>query len=227
MTTQKEIKEQWKKLGLKINKELRDIIHGYIMSDGYVKPDGSLQIEQSLKQEKFVEWLYERFEILRTENSKITLVSRTDKRNNKETQSKRFYTKSILKGYHKMWYESYVNQKGDTCYKKRLPRNMKGFFNSTFITLWFAGDGTKMLNQRGAKFEVTAFTNEERQQLKQLFKEKFGINAVINRAGQSKTGKTQWALCINSPDYDKFRTLITQIDLIPNLFPDKLHSAKI
>lgn len=226
MTKQKQIRDKWKKLNIKINKELRDIIHGYIMSDGYVKYDGSMQIEQSLKQEKFVEWLYKRFEIIRSENSQIQLVTRTDKRNNKVTQSKRFYTKSILKGFHQMWYESYVNERQETRYKKRLPKNLKGFFNSTFITVWFAGDGTKMIDQRGAKFEVTAFTAEERKELKRLFKEKFDIDAVINRAGESKNGTTQWALCINSPDYDKFRTLITQMDLIPNLFPYKLHSAK-
>lgn len=222
-TKQQKIRDKWK--NIQISKELRDIIHGYIMSDGYVRSDGSMQVEQNLNQEKFVEWLYQRFEIIRTD-SEIKLVTRTDKRNNKVTRSKRFFTRNLLTGFHQMWYDSYVTKEGETRYKKRLPKSMKGFFNSTFITIWFAGDGTKMLNQRGAKFEVTAFTAEERQELKRLFKEKFGINAVINRAGQSKTGNTQWSLCINSPEYDKFRTLITQMDLIPNLFPYKLHSAK-
>lgn len=224
--TQQQVRNKWKNLNIKISKELRDIIHGYIMSDGYVRADGSMQIEQSDKQDKFVEWLYKRFEIIRTDKSEIQLVQRTDKRNDKLTQSKRFFTRSVLTGFHRMWYESYVNEKHETRYKKRLPKNMKGFFNSTFITVWFAGDGTKMLDQRGAKFEVTAFTAEERQALKRLFKEKFDINAVINRAGQSKAGTTQWALCINSPDYDKFRALITQMDLIPAIFPHKLHPAK-
>lgn len=223
MKKQKEIKAKWE--NIKISKELRDIIHGYIMSDGYVRSDGSLQVEQSINQEKFVEWLYQRLEIIRTD-SPIKVVTRIDKRNNKETRSKRFFTKSLLTGFHKMWYQSYLTEEGKTYYKKRLPKNMKGFFNHTFITLWFAGDGTKMLDQRGAKFEVTAFTTEERQELKHLFKTKFGINAVINRAGQSKTGNTQWSLSINSPEYDKFRTLITQIDLIPTLFPHKLHTTK-
>jgi hypothetical protein len=224
MNKQNKNREKWK--DIKISRELRDIIHGYIMSDGYVRVEGSMQVEQSLAQEKFVEWLYEQLKIIRTD-SEISLVTRTDKRNNRVTQSKRFFTRNLLTGFHRMWYESSPpGEEGDIRYKKRLPKNLKSFFNATFITVWFAGDGTKMIGQRGAKFEVTAFTAEERLKLKKLFKEKFGINAVINRAGQSTTGNPQWSLSINSPDYDKFRTLITQIDLIPTIFPYKLHTAK-
>lgn len=224
MNKQNKNREKWK--DIKISRELRDIIHGYIMSDGYVRVEGSMQVDQSLAQEKFVEWLYERLKIIRTD-SEIKLVTRTDKRTNKVTQSKRFFTRNLLTGFHRMWYESLPpGEQGERRYKKRLPKNIKGFFNPTFITLWFAGDGTKMIGQRGAKFEVTAFTAAERLKLKDLFKEKFGINAVINRAGQSTTGTPQWSLSINSPDYDKFRTLITQIDLIPTIFPYKLHTLK-
>lgn len=209
---------------IKIDRELRDIIHGYIASDGYVRADGILTIDQSQQQEKFVEWLYAKLEKLRT-NNPISTVTRTNTRTQKQTISKRFNTKSLLKGFHKMWYQSYTNNQGKTQYIKRLPKKMEGFFSSTFLAVWFAGDGTKMFDQRGAKFEVTHFTPAERSQLQRLFKKKFDINVGINRAGTSKTGTHQWSLSINAPEYDKFRSEITKIDLIPNLFPYKLHKA--
>ena len=133
-----------------------------------------------------------------------------------------------------MWYEIYIDEQGKTCYRKKLPKTLDAFFNPTFISIWFAGDGTKMLDQRGAKFEVTSLNPAQRERLKKLFKTKFDINPTINRAGGcmvatdhaggSITGTTQWSLSILAEDYDKFRTIITKTALIPSLFPHKLCS---
>jgi hypothetical protein len=216
------IKKKWQ--NVKISKELRNIIHGYIMSDGHVSEEGNLVVDQSAQQRKFVEWLYDKLEPLRT-NTPIRSNIRIDKRTNTKTYSNSFGTRSLLKGFRAIWYKPYTDQNGNTKYKKCLPKSLPCFFDSTFITLWFAGDGTKMLNQRGAKFEVTALSPEERKQLQVLFKNKFNISIKINRAGKSKKGTEQWTLSINSDEYDKFRELITQMDLIPTLFPYKLHSV--
>nr|CAA78935.1 putative protein of 231 amino acids [Chlamydomonas moewusii] len=213
-------KKKWK--DIKITKELRDIIHGYIASDGNVSSEGILTVDHGEKQEKFVQWLYQKLEKLRTDNT-ISTVTRTDKRTGKKTISKRFNTRTLLKGFHKMWYQSYIDDNGNTKYKKRLPNKIEGFFSSTFLAVWFAGDGTKIVGSRGAKYEVTSLTVDERHQLQRLFKKKFDIDAVIIRSGESKKGSPQWALSINAPDYDKFRALITKIDLIPTIFPYKLH----
>lgn len=222
---QLKIKRKWKKCNIKISKNLRDIIHGYIMSDGYVSPTGWLQVEQSKKQQKFVEWLFHQLQPL-TKDANIYEKTRIDKRNGTKTYSKRFFTKSLLNGFRNMWYTAYTGNEGKLQYRKSLPKSIHCFFNPIFITLWFAGDGTKMRNQRGAKLEVTDFTAQERNQLKQLFKTKFNISVTINRAGISKKGTEQWTLSINSIEYDKFRDLITKIDLIPTLFPYKLHSVR-
>ena len=219
------IKEKWKKANVKISKELRNIIHGYIMSDGHVDKHGKLFIQQCAQQRKFVEWLYDKLEPLRT-NTPICSPIRVDKRTNTRTYSNTFNTRVLLAGFRAMWYKPYTDQNGNTKYKKCLPKSLPCFFDSTFITLWFAGDGTKMINQRGAKFEVTAFSPEERKQLQVLFKNKFNISVKINRAGRSKKGTEQWSLSINSGEYDKFRELITQMDLIPTLFSYKLHSVR-
>lgn len=221
--TLNKIKKKWK--DIKISQELRDIIHGYIASDGFVRPDGIMTVDQGIDQAKFVDWLYEKLKDLRTENP-IKEVPRPQKKAGKTYYSKRFSTRSLLKGFHKMWYQPSVDNNGNTTYIKRLPKKMEGFFSSTFITVWFAGDGTKMRDQRGAKFEVTSLTADERHQLKRLFKQKFNIEVVINRAGNSITGTPQWSLSINTPEYDKFRQLITKMDLIPKIFPYKLHKSK-
>lgn len=216
----------WNKKNIKISREVRDIIHGYIMSDGYVKPLGSLTVDQSRKQRKFVEWLHSKLEPLcvnQPGSSNIKDVTRTDERSQKQTYSSRFSTRNVLKGFHKMWYKPCTQKDGKPGFKKQLPKSIHCFFNSTFLAVWFAGDGTKMKNSVGAKYEVTAFEQHERERLKELFQHQFGIKAVINRAGRSGTGTEQWAISINSPEYPKFKALITQIDLIEKLFSYKLH----
>ena len=232
MNNQLKIKKKWTQSNIKISRTLRDIIHGYIMSDGYVNKNGALQVDQSNKQEKFVEWLYYELKSLRTNtpiNSKTRIYKPSQDKalgSQTRTYSKFFQTRALLKGFRHMWYKSYTDQQGKIKYRKVLPKSLPCFFNTTFITLWFAGDGTKMHNQRGAKFEVTSFTPQERKKLQLLFKTKFDLSVQINRAGVTKNGTQQWTLSINAAEYDKFRDLITKMDLIPTLFPYKLHSVK-
>jgi hypothetical protein len=203
-----------------ISQDLNDIINGYIMGDGYLKSQGTLTVDQGEKQHKFVEWLYEKLKPICTENSKIKTVIR--ERNDRKTISYRFNTKAVLKDYYTTWYRS-VEGESPSVIKKRLPTNIADMFSPLFITVWFACDGTKIIGSRGSKFEVTAFSAEERDILKTLFKSKYDISVNIIRSGRSKTGTEQWALVINSDEYDKFRNLITQFDLIQELFPYKLH----
>lgn len=220
MTKRKKIKEI-----IVLSEELQHIIHGYIASDGYVKPGGSLTVEQSAAQAKFVDWLYDKLKPVRSDKE-ITNVTRTDKRSGKQTYSRRFYTKSVLKEFHKMWYAPYINKKGKTAYKKFLPKNLGDFFSATFITVWFAGDGGKTQDASGAKFEVTCFTPDERLVLQQLLLDKHEISTVINRAGTNKHKTEQWTINVKAEQYPKFKALITQMDLIQNVFPHKLCADK-
>lgn len=214
-----------KKTNVRISKELRDIIHGYLMSDGYITNTNCLQVDQSIDQEKFVRWMYEKLKPLCTDNGP-TKLTRSDKRTNKTTHSIRFYTKALLCGFNSMWYKVETDANGKKVRRKCLPKSIANFFNSTFVTLWFAGDGSKETDYRAAKIEVTAFTQEERLLLQKLFKSKFGINTRINKAGVSKAGTQQWVLQIPADQYDSFRALITEMDLIPTLFPHKLHKKQ-
>lgn len=222
---QLKIKRKWEKSGIKISKELRDIIHGYLISDGFIR-NGILTIDQSKKQKRFVIWLYEKFELLRT-SSPIKEVIKINPKIKNNTNSLRFFTKSVLHGFHFIWYEDFIDENGIVRYRKKLPKSIDCFFNDTFISLWYAGDGTKIIGSVGAKFEVTSFTVEERLKLKNLFFTKFGIKVKIISSGISKKGNTQWALKIPAEEYQKFRDLITKIDLIPEVFPYKLHKIKL
>jgi LAGLIDADG DNA endonuclease family len=215
---------KYAKVNLKITRELRDIIHGYVMSDGYIRDDGTLTVDQSTKQAKFAEWLGEKFKSLRTPTSEVSEVNRTHSQTDEElaSSSKRFNTRALLQGFHAIWYKPFQNNVGETRFKKKLPINIRCFFSPLFITLWFAGDGGRTADSRGAKFEVTCFSPEERIILKQLFWQKYEINASLNRAGVSRAGTVQWTLNILSGDYDKFRSIVTQYDLIETIFPYKL-----
>lgn len=223
--TQKKINKKMKKYKVKISKQLRDIIHGYIMSDGYLSKEGNLQVEQSAAQAKFVQWMYEKLKPLCTETGPKPVI-RYDSRTQGATHSFRFYTTNLLEGFAHMWYKDQKNSSGNLVRHKTLPKSIDCFFNSTFVTLWFAGDGTKETNERAAKIEATAFTREERLKLQELFKRKFGIAVAINRSGVSKSGTQQWVLRIPAAEYDKFQDIITKIDLIETLFPHKLHKKE-
>ena len=206
--------KKWK--NIHISRQLRDIIHGYIMSDGYISRNGVLYIEQSKQQALFVQWLYRKFQMIRT-NTPIRKLVRIDKRSGQKTFSYRFNTRCVCQGFRSMWYK-----KIQCKYKKCLPKSIDCFFSIPFITLWFAGDGTKMIGQRGCKIEVTCYTPKERLKLKKLFKSKFNISTKILRAGKSRTGTPKWTLSLCASEYEKFRILVTQMDLIPALFPHKL-----
>jgi hypothetical protein len=214
-------KQKWKQSGIKISKDVRDIIHGYVLSDGYIRK-GVLTIDQSLKQKRFVMWLYNKLQPVRT-SSLIQEVSRIHPTTKRNSLSLRFFTRSFLKGFQHMWYKPFVNKKGFLTYKKQLPKSFNCLFNEMLISVWYAGDGTKTVGSLGAKFEVSSFTVEERLTLKQLFWTKFGIQARIISSGVSKKGNKLWALKIPPKDYSKFYFLITKTDLIVKVFPYKLH----
>lgn len=202
-----------------ISAELNDIINGYLMGDGYINGNGSLQVDQGKNQKAFVEWLFEPMKILCTD---ICQIKPTYEKTTGKIKSYRFFTRAWLKDYHLMWYQP-VEQDGKIYSKKILPKNIEEMFTPLFITVWFACDGTKTKDYRGARFEVTAFSLEERLRLKQLFLEKYQIDVNIVRNGTSKKGTPLWALSIHSKEYDKFYQLITQNDLLLNYFSYKLH----
>ena len=212
------IRNKWNHSNIKISKELRDIIHGYVMSDGFLSKKGALQITQSQQQKRFVEWLYNKLRVIRTEYP-IQDAKQIQVKTRKPFFISRFNTRCLLHGFCSMWYRLDENNRS----KKKLPESINCFFNATFISVWFAGDGTKIIGSFGAKFEVTAFTAKERQKLKNLFLTKFGIITRIISSGKSTKGRAQWALTIPASEYQKFRALIASIDLIPNVFPYKLH----
>lgn len=204
-----------------ISAEQESIINGYIMADGYLNSRGALQVDQGKDQKKFVEWMFKK---LRNLCTKDCVIAQTKVKKTGELKSYRFTTRSVLKDYRKRWYQKLqTSPKTVFSYQKVLPPDIGQIFTKDFIAVWYAGDGTKIIGSLGAKFEVTAFTPNERQMLKKLFKEKFGIETVINQQGVSRKGTPQWAICINAAEYPKFHDLIADHELIKLLFTYKLH----
>ena len=133
------------------------------------------------------------YEVLRDYRTDLPIrkLDRLDARTNEVYTSCRFNTKNTLKEYRALWYKSYVDESGKIIHRKTLPESIESLFGPFFITLWFAGDGTKILSHKGAKFEVTSFTALERLRLKELFKVMYDIDTSINRAGVTKKGVIQ------------------------------------
>lgn len=211
---------------------MKEVVYGYVLSDGHIDSNGTLTVEQCVEQLKFVEWMGNEVLPLRAPTSVISKVY--GKKNVKDPttgivvkdpetgkalqesyhKSYRFFTKRILRTYRQIWYP-----KGT----KIVPSELALCFTPLLISVWYAGDGTKIIESEGAKFEVTCFTVEDRLLLVRLFKQKHGIVAQINLNGFSKTGNQQYALVIREPEsYNKLRDLLTQDPLIPTLFPYKL-----
>ena len=123
----------YKKCHLKISRELRDIIHGYIMSDGYVRKEGNLCVDQGIDKSKFVMWLFNKFENLRTPKLP-TEVTRKNKKDGKITKSLRFNTRNLLHCFYNIWYKPIPNN--TVKQQKRLPKNISCFFSPLFISVW-------------------------------------------------------------------------------------------
>lgn len=115
---QQQLKSKTKrgKYVIKISKELRNIIHGYIMSDGYVTKNGILYIEHSKKQEKFFIWLYNKLKLIKSPSGIKEYIRIHPKTKNK-SYSIRFFTKSVLQGFHNMWYMPYIDKNDFIHYK--------------------------------------------------------------------------------------------------------------
>ena len=191
------------------------------MSEGYLR-EGSLTVEQCVELGPFVEWMYDRLALIRT-NSPIKPVTQVHPVTGVETFSRRFFTRRVLRGFNHIRYKPTLQLNGTSKNVKYLPKNVSGFFSPTAIAVWYAGDGTKILDGLGVKFEVTSFSEEGRLHLKDLFMKKHGIRTEIIKSGFSKKGTQQWALKVLAEEYSKFHDLVTQIDLIPTLFAYKLH----
>uniref|UniRef100_A0AB39A6B2 Homing endonuclease LAGLIDADG domain-containing protein n=1 Tax=Borodinellopsis insignis TaxID=3229915 RepID=A0AB39A6B2_9CHLO len=200
------------------------MMYGYLASDGYVNKYGNIAIQQSVEKLKFVEWMHAKFKDYRTETTDQS-ISVAKETYSEKTFAKRFFTRCFFKGFRKTWYQptGESDEKGDPILKKRLPKNLAGVFSPYFIAMWFAGDGLKPLDHRGARFEVTDKTPAERIILKNLFKRIHNLDVKIVKNGTARNGTAMWALAVGSAEYSKFRKIVTCIDVVETCFPYKLH----
>nr|AAL34376.1 unknown [Lobochlamys segnis] len=211
-----------------ISKTLDQIINGYIMGDGHVRDVGNLTVEHGPHQRKFAEWLLAYMAPICIKNRELSKSYNDDN----TVKSYRFNTQNVLKNYHSNWYkvvEIVKNKKGidKPKYKKHLPNNIQELFTPLFIAVWYACDGTATLTHVSGKFEVTAFTEEERAILKNLFLTKYDIKSQINRSGFSASGTPQYSLVIAANSFERFRRVISKdTTLIQDLLPYKLRLPK-
>ena len=69
---------------------------------------------------------------------------------------------------------------------KTLVASLLYFLNSTFLSVCFPSEGTKIINQRSTQYEIICFIPEKRLSLKGEFKTEFDLEAKTLGAGKSK-----------------------------------------
>ena len=103
----------------------RSLILGYLLSDGYLRPEGSIQFENALDQSDFINWLWYNLEAYRT-STKPSGVTRIHKKTGKTSSSLRFYSRSCFRNLHPLFYSQG---------KKRISPSLQPFFDFLMLLL--------------------------------------------------------------------------------------------
>ena len=194
----------------KINLRQYSIVTGLLLGDGYLYRDGRLQVEQSMKNEQYLRWLYSELSNL---SGKISLnVQRKHPKTGVSSFSCRFYTQKCFKDLESIFYSK------DTADKKRrkvVPNEIEKLLNPIVLAIWFMDDGGKAQNtSRAFYINATSFNNLERILLQKAFQNIFGLKINIQKAG----GNNQYNFYVPAAEYQRFYQLVLPtVSLIPGM----------
>ena len=186
------------------------IVTGLLLGDGYLYTDGRLQVEQSMKNKQYLNWLYSELSNL---SGKIRLnVERKHPKTGVSSFSCRFYTQKCFTNLESIFYSK------ATSFKKRrkiVPNDIENFLNPIVLAVWFMDDGGKAQNTvRAFYINATSFNNSERILLQKALQNVFGLKINIQKAG----GNNQYNFYIPAASYEKFYQLVLPtISLIPEM----------
>ena len=197
-----------------VKKEIKErqlsIVIGLLLGDGYLYKDGRLQVEQSMKNEQYLKWLYSELENL---SGTLRLnVERKHPKTGVSSFSCRFYTQKCFTKIESLFYS-----KGTELKKRRkiVPDQIEKLLNPIVLAVWFMDDGGKAQNTvRAFYINATSFNNSERILLQKACKKVFGLKINIQKAG----GNNQYNFYIPTAEYDKFYQLVLPtVSLIPEM----------
>ena len=193
--------EAYKK-GLKVNKEMKDIIVGTLLGDGMLETQNGgrtyrLKIEHSIEQKEYVDWLYEKLKDFVLTPPKRRL------RIEKGKKQWRYGFNTLSVGNFRFFGQQFYGKNG----KKRIPKIIKKLLTPRAIAVWFMDDGSiKSRRHRGFVIHTLGFTKKDLKILQKALKEKYGLKTYLHR--QNKYQKTRWRLYIPGSQREKFLQLI-------------------
>lgn len=174
-----------KNLKLEVSDRQVEILVGCLLGDAYLTKLGKIQIEQSDKQEDYLNWKYK--ELASISYSSPKEVTRFERNDDRVTRSLRFWTRQ----YFRVWRDKFYQEN-----RKIFPKDLLSWITPLSIAVWYMDDGCYQ------KFDCTlsteSFDLESRRQLIERLKS-FGIEAIPRGNGKIR---------IRSSSLDKFFELL-------------------
>ena len=196
----KEIEEKKKKL--KITLPQKRVLVGLLLGDGcLVSPnDGKtyrLQIEYSLKQKNYVNWIYQVFkDWVRTPPRVI------EKKIGDIAYRNYGFTTLSFAGLRFFGQHFYDSKK-----RKRVPKIIKKLLTPEGLAVWFMDDGSrKSKRHKTYNIHTLNFSQKDLRFLQKVLREKFKIKTRIHRQGKYK--KMRWRIYVMSESAKRFREII-------------------
>lgn len=163
-----------KKILLKLTKRQRSILIGTILGDGHLETQNMgrtyrLKIEHTIKQNFYVDWMYEQFNdwVLTSPKSKLKVVNNVSLEN--------YYFQTVSVGQFRFYAKQfYVNG------RKTIPQNISHWLTPLALSVWFMDDGSlKSKFHKALIFNTHSFKRKELEILRKALKDKYGIDSLI------------------------------------------------
>lgn len=189
---------------LKLSDIQREIIVGKLLGDGHLESrDGimwRLKIEHSIKQQEYVDWLYQKF---RKWVLSEPLVKNKAVRE-KSYQNIGFSTVSHIK---LRYYGNIFYKEG----KKIIPKNIKTLLSPLSMAVWFMDDGSnKSKHHKSLILNTQSFEKKDLLFLQSKMIEKFAVNCSLRKQ------KEGYQIEIKAHDAQKFAKIICK-HILPSM----------
>lgn len=196
------------KKGLKLTKKQREILIGLILGDGHLETQNKgrtyrLKVEQSIRHESYINWLYENFRewVLTPPKRKIN----HNKRFGKDTLS--LYFNTISHASFRFYAQQFYKNK-----RKVISKQICQWITPLSLAVWFMDDGSvKSKLHRGKIINTQSFTKKEVGLLRLCLEKKFGIKSNLR-----KQKDKDWQIYLLSETIDKFYQLV-KMYILPSM----------
>ena len=159
-----------KRMLLSLSLRQKEILIGCILGDAYIAPRGKIRIEQSDKQQDYVEWKYNEFKSL-SYPSKPRKVIHKVKKMNKEYLAVFF----DLRQYFRPWRNIFYVGK-----QKIFPKGI--LLSPLSLAVWYMDDGC--WTGKKCVISIESFKGESCRNIQEAFYKQFGIETTIGKNGK-------------------------------------------